>query len=88
MSDRRCHFCGDEDSPHMLADCRPDLVEHEVGPDCTWWTSWQLYLETGDEKKYGVTSIEQSCYAYQNPLTLEAGTEHKYFYSNVNMTGD
>lgn len=71
----------------MLADCRPDLVEHEVGPDCTWWQSYLLFQETGDGKKY-VSTEASSCYAYQNPDTREWGKEHKYFYANTNMTGD
>lgn len=40
----RCHFCGadldhtgwDGKNDHTLAFCRPDLVEHEPGPLCTW----------------------------------------------------
>lgn len=52
-----CHFCGEPVSDgiaangkrHWLSDCRPDLVEHEIGPLCTWPNA---------EKK------EQSCYAY------------------------
>lgn len=45
MRERTCHFCGEElteDSfdyagrRHWLSDCRPDLVEHEEGPLCTW----------------------------------------------------
>jgi hypothetical protein len=39
-----CHFCGDyvrdgldpKGERHWLSDCRPDLVEHEIGPLCTW----------------------------------------------------
>jgi hypothetical protein len=79
-----CHFCGEETGPHMLADCRPDLVEHEIGSDCTWWTSYQLFLETGDAKKY-VSEITNSCYAYQNHVTLEWGLEHIHFYPNQDM---
>lgn len=41
----RCYFCGadldhegwDTDgNNHTVAFCRPDLVEHEPGPTCTW----------------------------------------------------
>ena len=40
----QCHFCGEyvtegigaDGERHWLSDCRPDLVEHEVGPLCTW----------------------------------------------------
>lgn len=39
-----CHFCGEDvkggldpkGERHWLSDCRPDLVEHEPGPTCTW----------------------------------------------------
>jgi hypothetical protein len=39
-----CHFCGtyvkdgleNDGTRHWLSDCRPDLVEHEPGPACTW----------------------------------------------------
>jgi len=57
---------------HWLSDCRPDLVEHEIGPKCTWWRC---------------ESTERNCYAYQNdehegrPWT----SEHKYFYSDGPM---
>lgn len=71
-----CHFCGGEDSPHMLSDCRPDLVEHEIGPHCTWAVSLQL----------GMTTQVLSCYAYQDPYTHEWGTEHKHFYPDTDMT--
>ena len=41
----QCHFCGEwvydgksteTGERHWLSDCRPDLVEHEVGELCTW----------------------------------------------------
>lgn len=40
-----CHFCGEYldhegwdggGNHHTVAFCRPDLVEHEEGPLCTW----------------------------------------------------
>lgn len=40
-----CYFCGTETdmagyeysgARHLVDDCRPDLVEHEPGPLCTW----------------------------------------------------
>jgi len=42
----QCHFCGtwvkdgysveEDKNRHWLSDCRPDLVEHEIGRLCTW----------------------------------------------------
>lgn len=58
---------------HWLSDCRPDLVQHEIGPTCTW---------------YGcAAALKHDCYAYQNddapgrPWT----SEHKYFYPDGPM---
>ncbi len=74
MEDTRCHFCGDAGpGPHMLADCRPDLVEHEIGPTCTWWNS----------AKPG----EANCYAYQSRETNEWTDDHIHFYPNHDMLG-
>jgi hypothetical protein len=58
---------------HWLSDCRPDLVEHEIGPICTWWGS--------------KSSVVHSCYAYQDDkLPGQPWTnEHKYFYSDGPM---
>lgn len=45
MNENTCHFCGAElnedgyehsGARHWVEDCRPDLVEHEPGPLCTW----------------------------------------------------
>lgn len=64
---------------HWLSDCRPDLVEHEIGPACTWW-------EVGDLPS-GHPDSKPDCYAYQNddapgrPWT----TEHKYFHKDGPM---
>lgn len=47
---------------HWLSDCRPDLVEHEVGELCTW----PIIPDMGDEwnKEHG----RPSCYAYNSPV--------------------
>ena len=75
-----CHFCGTElyhDSTeaggtrHWLSDCRPDLVKHEVGPECTW--SYQ-------------NGKIPDCYAYQDQKTNEWTTEHVHFYKDGPMT--
>ena len=52
---------------HWLSDCRPDLVYHEVGPDCTW---------------HGSQHSEHTCYAYSSgyPHNPDAwGDEHIHF---------
>jgi hypothetical protein len=44
-ANHRCYFCGEylshdgydpQGNLHDVAFCRPDLVEHEPGPLCTW----------------------------------------------------
>jgi hypothetical protein len=74
--EKRCHFCGDTDSPHMLSDCRPDLVKHEIGPTCTWWYSSVL----------GVVDRKHSCYAYQDFWSREWTGEHVHFHEDCDMT--
>ena len=61
----RCHFCGDEESPHMLSNCRPDLLEHEPGPLCTW-------ANTSRE-------VNKNCYAFLDRKTNTWTNEHKHF---------
>jgi hypothetical protein len=76
-----CHFCGDivskrgydtEGQRHFLSDCRPDLVQHEPGPTCTW---------------HGLELREatQDCYAFQDRRTNAWGDEHIHFYSDGPM---
>ena len=74
----QCHFCGEwvrdgyetsSGERHFLSDCRPDLVEHEIGELCTWWNP-------GSDRPR-----EYTCYAYQDRQTLEWGGEHKHFYT-------
>lgn len=78
MSDwHTCHFCGEnvkdgldpEGKRHWLSDCRPDLVEHEIGETCTW---------------HGLNSEGADCYAYQN-RDRKWTSEHKYFYEDGPM---
>lgn len=79
----QCHFCGtwvldgiEADGPrprrrHWLSDCRPDLVEHEIGPTCTW---------------YSVPGYEppNNCYAYRDD-NLHWQPTHKYFFADGPM---
>jgi hypothetical protein len=60
---------------HWLSDCRPDLVEHEIGPKCTW--AYRREMEQ-DFKE------EDCCYAYQN-LDLEWTKDHVHFYKDGPM---
>lgn len=79
----QCHFCGDyvkdgKDSKgnrHWLSDCRPDLVEHEIGDTCTW------AFKRGTDL---FTKESETCYAYQN-LDLEWTDKHEYFYKDGPM---
>lgn len=69
-----CHFCGEEvkdgktvkGEPHLLQDCRPDLVEHEIGETCTW------SYRTNHPK-------DPNCYAYQ-ALDGTWTDQHIHFY--------
>lgn len=70
-----CHFCGEfvangytaKNERHFLSDCRPDLVQHELGPTCTW---------------HGVKQPKKDCYAFQDHDSLEWTNEHKHFYED------
>jgi hypothetical protein len=68
-----CHYCGTSvcqgyewsGKRHWLSDCRPDLVEHEIGPTCTW---------------YGCEEITPNCYAYFKGYPgREWDTKHIHF---------
>lgn len=81
-----CHFCGtyvangyeSDGKRHYLSDCRPDLVEHEIGPTCTWH---------GLTDKDGDPIREYDCYAYQDTDSpgLPWTNEHKFFYPDGPM---
>lgn len=69
-----CHFCGTElnhdsteydDKRHWLSDCRPDLVEHEIGETCTWF--------------YQRKTAEQFCYAFKDDSTQVWTDSHSHF---------
>lgn len=82
----QCHFCGDyvkngKDSKgnrHWLSDCRPDLVEHEIGDKCTW--AFKRNPELWD-KPY---KENETCYAYQN-RDLQWTDKHEHFYKDGPM---
>ena len=75
-----CHFCGDyvkdgygtDGERHWLSDCRPDLVEHEIGPLCTW------------SYRKGEIADNRSCYAYQDRAGVWTN-QHIHFYKDGAM---
>ncbi len=87
----QCHFCGEyvkygytiPGKRHWLSDCRPDLVEHEIGPLCTWY----IYTEEQTKlhgNKWKAKPQELTCYAYQNSFR-DWTKEHKHFYTDGPM---
>ena len=62
---------------HWLSDCRPDLVQHEIGPLCTWW---------GQKYADGSGPVHE-CYAYQDDsLPVRPWTrDHTHFYPDGPM---
>ncbi len=88
-----CHFCGTyvkdgyEDAAktkrHWLSDCRPDLVEHEIGDLCTWSYRRQYFTKPD---RQGITYKEsECCYAYQSNDDMTWTDEHKHFYKDGPM---
>lgn len=83
-----CHFCGTyvnkegyetsgEKERHWLSDCRPDLVEHEIGPICTWdFRRKPLTLSDGTVED--AFPEKYCCYGYNKDGKWT--DEHKYFY--------
>lgn len=86
-----CHSCGTEvkdgyeynGDRHFLSDCRPDLVEHEIGDTCTW-AFRRKPIEVQDSVLMPLEE-EETCYAYQDPDTRKLTKEHKYFYTDGPM---
>lgn len=84
-----CHFCGEnvadgydfKGERHWLSDCRPDLVEHEIGPTCTWHKS----LRRNEKGELFTLEPPEDCYAYQDQWTRQWGTEHIHFYKDGPM---
>lgn len=83
-----CHFCGEvlrdgytityaggpPRERHWLSDCRPDLVKHEIGPDCTW--SYRRDMPDDD------TPENLNCYGYQESVNGPWTDEHIHFYED------
>ncbi len=94
-----CHFCGQEvkdgyedeakTKRHWLSDCRPDLVEHEIGEICTWaYRRDPTYnINPHTQEPYPENS---TCYAYQSteespPYKTIWTNEHTHFYPDGPM---
>ncbi len=95
-----CHFCGtyvkdgyedvakSSDKRHFLSDCRPDLVEHEIGSTCTWAYRRMYFIEPDINGRRYIE--KECCYAYESngepPNYARVWTnEHKHFYKDGPM---
>lgn len=85
-----CHFCGEyvnkegfdpRRERHYLSDCRPDLVEHEIGETCTWSIYAPAFAESHGLKP---KPQEDTCYAYQD-RDQKWTKEHIHFYPDGPM---
>lgn len=90
----QCHFCGEYVNNghtaagyrHWLSDCRPDLVEHEIGEICTW-----SFRRLPEFKRMGNETEDfpenRTCYAYAfGGLYNRVWTnEHTHFYPDGPM---
>ncbi len=56
---------------HWLSDCRPDLVEHEIGEACTWSSD-------------PAVPYERRCYAYLDERR-QVTPNHVHFYADGPM---
>jgi hypothetical protein len=87
-----CHFCGTQlnekgyevnGDRHFVSDCRPDLIEHEIGDTCTW-ASRRKPLTMADGTIESAWPEEDCCYAYQD-RDRNWTKEHKHFYPDGPM---
>lgn len=72
--------CFNEDGTrkrHWLSDCRPDLVQHDIGPLCTWPLTGDAELDKKLDRP--------GCYAYQIFSTQEWTNEHTHFHKDGPM---
>lgn len=82
-----CHFCGTfvnngreyRGQRHWLSDCRPDLVKHEIGKDCTWAYRREMAAE---DPNYNFKEAD-TCYAYEEHSNGE--WKHTKFYKDGPM---
>lgn len=104
-----CHFCGEnvkdgltpKGERHWLSDCRPDLVEHEIGRTCTWAHLRNKFEECNECQPYTPCDTHvkiptpNDCYAFSTsdynfnePGTvngLKWTDEHTHFYKDGPM---
>lgn len=86
-----CHFCGEyvkdgyesNGTRHFLSDCRSDLVEHEIGPECTW-SHRKLPMVMSDGSILPPIDENRTCYAYQDE-NWQWTNEHIHFYKDGPM---
>ncbi|MFY3742206.1 MAG: hypothetical protein HMLIMOIP_002670 [Candidatus Nitrosomirales archaeon] len=86
----QCHFCGEyvkdgyesNGRRHFLSDCRPDLVEHEIGELCTW--AFRRLSEFNQHETGHPYRENETCYAYRN-TDLKWTNEHIHFYPDGPM---
>lgn len=88
-----CHFCGTDVNKlgyehngkrHFLSDCRPDLVEHEIGEICTWHIRREPLTKARTGEVIPALPEEECCYAYQDK-DRNWTKEHKHFYTDGPM---
>lgn len=86
-----CFFCGEyvhsglefNGTRHHLSDCRPDLVDHEIGEICTWaFRRNPEFKRMKDETEDFPEN--RTCYAYQND-NQQWTDEHVHFYPDGPM---
>lgn len=86
-----CHFCGTQVNKegyehkgkrHFLSDCRPDLVEHEIGDTCTW-AFRRKPLKMADGSIEEAFPEKYCCYAYEKDGHWT--DEHMHFYNDGPM---
>lgn len=90
-----CHFCGEYvrdgysqgGDRHWLSDCRPDLIEHEIGETCTWaFRRKPEFKRMKDETEDFPEN--HTCYAYEDFGGLHNRiwtNEHIHFYPDGPM---
>jgi hypothetical protein len=87
-----CHFCGEyvkdgkeyNGTKHWLSDCRPDLVEHEIGELCTWPYRREALTKSNGEVLPPLPENE-TCYAYRSDDRGTWTNEHTHFYEDGPM---
>lgn len=91
-----CHFCGEyvrdgltfKGERHWLSDCRPDLVEHEIGEICTWSYRRKDLIKAVSGEIIPALPENHTCYAYEDydsNYKRVWTNEHIHFYPDGSM---